>query len=109
MAPKKTLAKKAKTISSASEEDMSSKSKGGRSPVPNSLWEVSTATEEDIKNLVVGGFLVPRELSVYRCALGQDVLAPDSGEIVVFINFFCRGFGVPIHWFVRDLLRYHDA
>ena len=53
--------------------------------------------EEDIKNLVVGGFLVPRELSDYQCALGQDVPAPDSSEIVVFIDFFCCGFRVPIH------------
>ena len=46
MAPRKTLAKKTKTISLVSEEDMGSKSKGGRSPIPSSPWEVSTATEE---------------------------------------------------------------
>ena len=109
MAPRKTLAKKTETISLVSEEDMGSKSKGGRSPVPNSLWEVSTATEEDIKNLVVGGFLAPRELSGYRCALDQDVPALNSDEIVVFVDFFRREFRVPIHWFVRDLLQYHDA
>jgi hypothetical protein len=100
MAPRKTLAKKTKTISLVSEEDMSSKRKGGRSPIPNSPWEVMTAMEEDIKNLVVGGFLAPRELSVCQCALGQQMPAPDSSEIVVFIYFFCHGFGVPIHWFV---------
>ena len=59
MAPRKTLAKKTKTISSVSEEDMSSKSKGGWSPTPSSPWEVSTVMEEDIKNLVVEGFLAP--------------------------------------------------
>ena len=53
--------------------------------------------EEDIKNLVVGGFLAPRELLCYRCALGQDVPAPDSNEIVVFVDFFRRGFNVPMH------------
>ena len=109
MAPRKTLANKTKTISSVSEEDMSSKNKGGRSPVPSSSSEVSTVMEEDIKNLVVGGFLVPRELLGYRCALGQDMPTPDSSEIVVFIDFFRREFRVPIHWFVRDLLQYHDA
>ena len=88
---------------------MSLKSKGGWSPIPSSPWEVSKAMEEDIKNLVVGGFLAPRELSGYWCALGQDVLALDSGEIVVFVDFFHRGFGVPIHWIVQDLLRYHDV
>jgi hypothetical protein len=41
----------------------------------------ATVTEEDIKNLVVGGFLTPRELLGCWCALGQDVPAPDSGEI----------------------------
>ena len=97
MMPRKTLGKKTKTISSVSEEDMSSKSKGVWSPVPSSPWEVSSATEEDIKNLVVGGFLASRELSGCRCALGQDVPAPNSGEIVVFVDFFRRGFGVPSH------------
>ena len=100
MVPRKTLAKKTKTISLVGEEDMSSKSKGGWSPIPSSPWEVSTTREEDIKNLVVGGFLVPRELLGYRCALGQDVPTADSGEIVVFVDFFHRGFGVPIHWFI---------
>jgi hypothetical protein len=65
--------------------------------------------EEDIKNLVVEGFLVLRELSGYRCALGQDVATPDFSEIVVFVDFFHHKSGVPIHWFVRDLLQYHDA
>ena len=74
MAPRKTLAKKTKTIRSVSKEDMSSKSKGGQSLVPSSLWEVLTTMEEDTKNLVVGGFLAPRELLGYRCAPGQDVL-----------------------------------
>ena len=69
MAPRKTLAKKTNTISLVSEEDMGSKSKGGRSPVPSSPWEVSTAIEEEIKNLVVEGFPAPSELLGYRCAL----------------------------------------
>jgi hypothetical protein len=55
MAPRKTMAKKTKTINSV-EEDMCSKSKGGWSSVPSSLWEVLMATEEDIKSLVVGDF-----------------------------------------------------
>ena len=77
---------------------MSSKSKGGRRTVPSSPWEVSTVMEEDIKNLVVGGFLAPRELSGYRCALDQDVPALNSDEIVVFVDFFHYGFRVPVHW-----------
>ena len=104
MEPRKTLAKKTKPISSVGEEDMGSKIKGGQSPIPSSSWEVSTMVEEDIKNLMVGGFLAPRELSGYRCVLGQDVPAPNSGEIVVFVDFFHCGFRVPIHWFVQDLL-----
>jgi hypothetical protein len=71
MALRKTLAKKTKTISSVSEEDMSSNNKVGWSPIPNSSWEVSTVTE-DIKNLMVGGFLARMELLGYQCAFGQD-------------------------------------
>jgi hypothetical protein len=103
MGSRKTLDKKTKTISLVGEEDMSSKSKGGQSPILGSPWEVSTATE-DIKNLVVGGFLAPRELLDYQCALGQDVPTLDSGEIVVFIDSFHHRFRVPIHWFIQDLL-----
>ena len=96
MAPRKTMAKKTKSISLVGEEDMSSKSKGGWSPVPSSSWDMSTAMEEDIKSLVVGGFSAPRKLFGYQCALGQDVPAPDSSEIIVFVNFFYQGFVVPI-------------
>ena len=56
--------------------------------------------EEDIKNHVVGGFLVLMELLGYYYAFGQDVPTPDSSKIVVFVDFFCHRFGVPIHWFV---------
>ena len=57
-------------------------------------------TEEDIKNFVVGGFLALKELSGYRCAVDQDIPALDSSEIVVFVDFFRRRLGVPIHWFI---------
>jgi hypothetical protein len=50
---------------------MSSKSKGGRSPIPSSLWEVPTVTEEFIKNLVVGVFLALREISSYHVPLAR--------------------------------------
>ena len=42
--------------------------------------------EDDIKSLMVKGFLAPKELLGYQCSLGQDVPAPDSGEIIVFIK-----------------------
>jgi hypothetical protein len=67
------------------------------------------ATEEDIISLVVGEFLASKELSGYRCALGQDVPALDSGEIIVFVDFFRHGFRVLIHCFIQDLLCYHDT
>ena len=97
MALRKTLANKMKTISLVGDKDISSKSKGGQSPIPSSLWEVSTAMEEDIKSLMVGGFLAPKELLGFRCALGQDIPAPDSSEIVVFVDFLRHRFRVPIH------------
>jgi hypothetical protein len=42
---------------------------------------------EDIKNLMVGGFLALKELLGYQCAFRQDT-APNSDKIVVFIDFF---------------------
>lgn len=89
MVLKKNVPKKIKTVSSVSEESMSVKSsKGGNGSAPNSQWEVLTVTEVDIKSLVAEGFLALEMLSGYRCTLGQDVLAPNTGEIVVFVDFF---------------------
>ena len=108
MASRKTLGKKTKTISSVSVEDMSSKSKGTESCAQFSVGGVD-GDRGEYQESCGWGFLAPRELLGYRCALGQDVPAPDSGKIVVFVDFFRRGFGVSIHWFVQDLLRYHDT
>jgi len=47
-------------------------------------------TEEDIKSLVKEGYQVAKVLSGYRCAFGQGILAPNTGEIMVFVDFFSR-------------------
>lgn len=71
--------------------------KGGKGSAPNSPWEVSMATEADIKSLVIEGFLALEALLGYHCALGQDIPTPNSGEIAVFVDFFCRRFNIPTH------------
>jgi hypothetical protein len=66
-------------------------------------------TEEDIRSLVIGGFMAPKELSGYRCTVGQDVPAPNFSEICSLHRLLPSRIQCSIHWFVRDLLRYHDV
>ena len=51
----------------------------------------------DIEDLIKEGFLALEAHSGYRRALGQDIPAPNTGEIIVFVDFFRRGFNVPMH------------
>jgi len=39
---------------------------------------------------------------------GESYLDPRAGEIVVFEDFFKRGFGVPVHPFLQGLLLYYE-
>lgn len=41
-------------------------------------------------------------------AAGEQVLDLRGGEVVVFEDCYHRGFGLPMHSFVRKLLRYYS-
>jgi hypothetical protein len=58
-------------------------------------WWKSRATESSINDLVGLGVL-------HNKALGEP------GEIVVFEDFFKRGFGVPVHPFLQGLCLYYE-
>jgi len=54
------------------------------------------------------GLLHNQELGGWRAPEGKSYLDPRAGEIVVFEDFFKRGFGVPIHPFLQGLLLYYE-
>ena len=54
------------------------------------------------------GVLHDQELGGWRALEGESYPDPRSSEIVVFEDFFKRGFGVPIHPFLQGLLLYYE-
>ena len=46
------------------------------------------------------GVLHNKELIGWRASEGEGYPDPQPGEIVVFEDFFKRGFGVPVHPFL---------
>lgn len=92
MAQRKILPKKAKRVNSTIEDNVGDNgSKGGKSGKGFALvspWDVSSATTTDIEALIQERFLAPKALLGYQYALGQDMLGPNFGEIMVFVNFF---------------------
>jgi hypothetical protein len=63
-------------------------------------WWKSKSTESSINELVGLGVLHNRELAGWRPAGSDSYPNPRPGEIVVFEDFFKRGFGVPVHLFL---------
>ena len=44
----------------------------------------------------------------WRAREGESFLDPQPGEIVVFIDFFKQGFGVPVHPFLQGRYLYYE-
>ena len=59
--------------------------------------------EEMVQALVDPRYLVLKELSRWKCAGREELLFPNTGEIIIFIGYFKLGFKVPLHWFMQDL------
>jgi hypothetical protein len=71
-------------------------------------WKKSRCTTKSLNELVEMGLLHNQELSSWRVPSGESFLEPRAGEIVVFEDFFKRGFGVPIHPFLQGLLLHYE-
>ena len=54
------------------------------------------------------GVLHNKELAGWRALEGEGYPDPQPGEIVVFEDFFKRGFGVPVHPFLQGLCLYYE-
>ena len=70
-------------------------------------WVPSTVTSEDLQQMVADGILPPQDVIGWRPANGEASPSPQSGEVVVFTDFFKRGFSLPPSSFLRDFLHYY--
>ena len=63
-------------------------------------WKKSRSTMKSLNELVKMGLLHNQELGGWRVPSGESFPDPRAGEIVVFEDFFKKGFGVPVHPFL---------
>jgi Putative gypsy type transposon len=71
---------------------------------PDGDWVKSSVKKADLEALRAQGLLPPVDQAAVR-APGKEVFpAPREGERVCFVDFLPRGFGFPLHDFVRGLL-----
>ena len=71
-------------------------------------WKKSRSTTRSLNNLVGMGLLHNQELGGWRAPEGESYPDPRAGEIVVFEDYFKRGFGVPVHPFLQGFLLYYE-
>jgi hypothetical protein len=88
------------TATSAPEEDNPAQAQG------RSGWEGSEVTPADI-SWITTTRRVPAGVAC-RLPAGETVPAPESGERVIFISHFERGFALPVSDFFRDFLNHYD-
>ena len=73
----------------------------------NKEWVASTSIQEDLEELVFDGVLPDQVMAAWQPTVGERYPSPNDGELVVFEDFFRRGFGLPAHPFFRKLLAYY--
>jgi len=71
-------------------------------------WKKSRSTTRSLNELVEMGLLHNQELGGWRVPSGESFPDPRAGEIVVFVDFLKRGFGVLVHPFLQGLLLYYE-
>jgi len=71
-------------------------------------WKKSRSNTRSLNDLVEMGLLHNQELGGWRAPEGESYPDPRAGEIVVFEDYFKRGFGVPVHPFLQGLLIYYE-
>jgi len=63
-------------------------------------WKKSRSSTRSLNDLVGMGLLHNQELGGWRAPEGESYPDPRAGEIVIFEDFFKRGFGIPVHPFL---------
>jgi hypothetical protein len=72
------------------------------------LFQPSVSDENEIRKLVVSHFLPDHVVLQWRPATGEDILTPNTNEIVVFASFFQHGFSLPVCDFLSGLLDHYQ-
>jgi hypothetical protein len=70
-------------------------------------WSKSMSTEVTLAKLVTAGAMVEAAIGRWRTSNGESYLDPRPAEIVVFEDFYWRGFGNLCHPFLRKLCDYY--
>ena len=71
-------------------------------------WWKSRSNDQTIEDLVAMGVLHNKALAGWRAPEGESFPDPQLGEIVVFEDFFKRGFGISVHPFLLGLCLYYE-
>jgi len=69
-------------------------------------WVLSSSSQLNLEEMVVDGILPDQAMAGWRPAAGEQFPNPPDGELVIFEDFYRRGFGLPAHPFFRKLLDY---
>jgi hypothetical protein len=69
-------------------------------------WTKLVSTRATVSKLVEMGLLPDAAIGGWR-TFGDRFPNPRDGELVVFEDFYLRGFGMPVHPFLRKLLSYY--
>ena len=69
-------------------------------------WTKSVSTRATVSKLVEMGILPDAAIGGWWTS-GDRFPNPHDGELVVFEDFYLRGFGTPVHPFLRKLLNYY--
>ena len=67
-------------------------------------WVKSTTTQKILEGMVFEGVLHDQATTGWRPAAGEPFPTPDTSELVVFVAYFVRGFGIPTHPFLQKFL-----
>ena len=70
-------------------------------------WVEFVSNEAALNQLVVDDVLPDRATVGWCSAAGESFPTPRGDGLVVFEDYFYRGFGVPIHPFLRGLIDYY--
>jgi hypothetical protein len=77
-------------------------------PYPNKEWKKSKAKTEDLLALVNSGFLLEKEVDMWRTAAGDPYpMDKTPDEIPMFARFVERGLALPASDFFMGLLDYY--
>ena len=65
-------------------------------------------TQKILEGMVFEGVLHDQATDGWCPTTGEPFPTPDTSELVVFMAYFIRGFGIPVHPFIQKLLGHYD-